>query len=213
VKQFEIIKQRVLQNNLFSDKRTGTFEIVEGKIRLQFDTSRPVWCIEKIDDRLQCFNKVLTQTKCADVAIWKCDDQNRWTLHIIEAKETVNVSGGSQGWGHIKRQFLGALIRCQMLAGIFGIHFDRVIFCTAFVNDNISCRSKPTPEEYDTEDTSNYRVLPDTSSPWFEWQTGQFHLYGMDWSDDYIAMTFPHRQITLTQSTGGMYEPADSITL
>ena len=213
MKHFEIIKQRVLQSNLFSDKQIGTFEIVEGKIRLQFDASHPVWYIEKIDDRLQCFNKVLTQTKCADVAIWECDGQDRWTLRIIEAKETVDISGNSRGWGHIKRQFLGALIRCQMLAGIFGIRFDQVTFYTAFVNDNVSHRPKPTPEEYDTEDTSNYRVLPDASSPWFEWQSGQFHLYGMGWSDDYIAMTFTHRQIPLTQSTDGMYEPMDSITL
>jgi hypothetical protein len=205
VKHFETIKQRVLQSDLFSDKRTGTFEVVEDGKCLQFDTSYSVWLIEKLDDRLQCFNHVLTHKNCADIAIWECDDQNRWTLRIIEAKETVNVSGGSQGWGHIKRQFLGALIRCQMLAGIFGIHFDQVIFYTAFANDNISHRSKPTTEEYDTEDTSNYRVPDDSASPWFEWQTGQFHLYGTGWSDDYTAMTFPHRQIPLTKSTDGTY--------
>jgi len=213
VKHFEIVKQRVLQNNLFSEKKIGTFEIIEDKIRLQFDASSPVWYIEKVDNRLQCFNKVLTQTKCADVAIWECDDQDRWTLRIIEAKETVDVSGGSRGWGHIKRQFLGALIRCQMLAGIFGIRFDQVIFYTAFVNNNISRRAKPTPEEYDTEDTSTYRTPYDTPSPWSEWQNGQFHLYDMGWSDDYIAMTFPHKQITLIQATDGMYEPTVSIML
>ena len=123
------------------------------------------------------------------------------------------MSDSSRGWGYIKQQFLGALIRCRMLAGIFGIHFDQVIFYTAFVNDNISRRLKPTPEEYDTEDTSTYRVFHDTSSPWIEWQTGRFHFYGMDWSDDYTTMTFPHRQIPLTKSTDEMYETMDSITL
>ena len=77
MKHFEIIKQQVLQSNLFSDKQIGAFEIVENKMRLRFDATHPVWYIEKMDNRLQCCNNVLTKKKCADVAIWECDDQGK----------------------------------------------------------------------------------------------------------------------------------------
>ncbi|MDR0327622.1 MAG: hypothetical protein LBI05_04925 [Planctomycetaceae bacterium] len=179
-------------------------------MRLLFNTSLPVWFIEKLDSRLECFNIVLAQGQCADVAIWVYDSQERWTLHIIEAKETVDVSSSSRGWGHIKKQFLGALLRCRMLAGIFGIHFDQVIFYTAFVNDHITPRSKPKTEEYDTEDTTLFRVVDDTSSPWSEWQTGECHIESPDLQGNYTEQAYAHRQILLESST---LESKDTVRL
>jgi len=200
---FEAIRKKVLVNNLFSEK-TGTFTITgENKMEVQFDASLPVWFIERLDTRFQgLFDKILACRQCADIAIWKRDNQNCWTLHIIEIKKTVDTSSDSQrGWQHIKKQFLGALLRCRMLAGIANVHFDRVFFYTAFVNDHITPRPKPKTEEYDTEDTTFYRVLDDTLPPWLEWETGRCHLDGVDLPDGYIEMAYTHRQIPLESQT------------
>ena len=197
---FETIRERVLQDNLFSEG-SGTFTIIEDEKHLQFDTSSPVWFIDKLDKRLESISNVLKHRKCADVAIWKRNNQHSWTLHIVEVKETVDISGSSRGWENIKRQFLGALIRCRMLAGIFGIRFDKVIFYTAFVTDNISIKGKPTQEDFDTENTSIYRLPDDVQPPWREWQDGRCRIYDTSWPDDYAKITFAHYQIPLEELT------------
>lgn len=78
--------------------------------------------------------KIKGATSCADVFIFEKCDENKYLLHIIEFKKTVNTSTFAKSM----RQFTMGLYNARAIAGFLGIVIDRIILYSGYRKDTIS---------------------------------------------------------------------------
>ena len=219
---FDVLRRQIISNGAAPFERGGTAVFteeydVEGKpavMRLTVQSSYDFWFIRDADkSKLTYCKNFLQRKRCADTVIWELTDSGQWVLHIIEMKRTVDDSGSSRGWEHIKSQFTVAYRLCKMVAASLDIEFDQVLFYTAFVNDKISSRTGNISEEDPVTERVDPDMSDDTPSPWTEWASGICRLGDKGWFNNYTTREHPHKKILLTESTNGTYVATGSLVL
>ena len=202
---FDTLRKRILQHDPL-EKGTGTIDISENNMFLTMVLPREFWYIRKLDEKFQAIKRSLKKCRCADTAIWELTDSGRWVLHIIEIKQSVTQSSSGTSWDYIKSQLVVAYRLCKMAAAAFDVEFEKVVFYTAFINDNeMSIRTIGNKAESDdTEDPCILlpdRDMPDDMpSPRIEWASGKCRLDDKVWSDSYTNKEYVHIKIQLTKS-------------
>lgn len=213
---FESLRRSIIDkgNDPF-EKGENSIEFVEeytvdgysGSMRLTFQSSRTFWFVRELDNnKFTHLKKFLRRKNCADAVVWEQTEAKQWVLHIVELKRSVDVAV----WEHIKNQFIVAYRLCKMVAASLDIEFDRVLFYTALVNDNV-----PNPRRTYDEDllieTTDLDIPDDAPLPEREWHSGMCRLYDDGWSSNYCDRDYIHRRIMMEETDDGTYLSIGSV--
>lgn len=213
---FESLRRSIIDkgNDPF-EKGENSIEFVEeytvdgysGSMRLTFQSSRTFWFVRELDNnKFTHLKKFLRRKNCADAVVWEQTEAKQWVLHIVELKRSVDVAV----WEHIKNQFIVAYRLCKMVAASLDIEFDRVLFYTALVNDNVP-NPRRTYDEDPLIETADLDIPDDAPLPEREWNSGTCRLYDDGWSSNYCDRDYIHRRIMMEETDDGTYLSIGSV--
>lgn len=167
----------------------------DGRARVTFTAAAGRRCVAwKIQGKLWSF---LKDSANADGAFFVERDDGDFDAHIVECKRTVT----QDSWSKAKRQMFWTLLRLRALAGVLGVPIARVVFYTAYCDDELLPDSSPEPAESkiplgdDEPVTLEDAADVEARQRQFDWEGAAVNL--RDFKGE-----FPHRKVQLRLDNG-----------
>lgn len=126
---------------------------------------------------------------CADKFLFELDTDEKWILHVIEFKKTINTDSINKS----KRQFVMGIYNARALAGFLNMQLKEIHIYSAYRNDRID-----SIQDDSLIQMRSANIDPETLRIIWEWKKGKCTL-----NLDSEETTFVHEKIQLDQDGNG----------
>lgn len=134
--------------------------------------------------------KIKGATACADVFLFEMNPDDKWILHIMEFKKSIDTSTMSKS----KKQFTMGIYNARAVAGFLNIKIEDIFLYSGYRNDKIT--SLPEDNLSKMRSSNNLEILRLIN----EWNKGKWSL-----EVDLKKKFYVHTKVKLDENGNGQY--------